>query len=87
MNAAFEQALYNLASDGIEVLREISVELGRIHARLSDGRLNVRSHHPLCQVPLDLDPTVEQLEAVSKYVSAGIASGALVLPQKAGGRL
>ncbi len=68
-----------------QLVRPVVEELQRLNDNLEAGRLNIRTHHPLCTVPPNKDWSVSQLEAASKFLSHAIETGAFVLPPKEGG--
>ncbi len=70
----------------VETANRIADELKRLNDNLEAGRLNIRTHHLLCTLPLNKDWSINQLEAASKFLNKAIETGAFVLPPKKGGK-
>jgi hypothetical protein len=62
----------------------IAVQFLRFNNLLESGRLNIRTHHPLCSTPREDDYSIQQLDAMSLYLNEAIRDGRLVLPPKGG---
>lgn len=77
-----EERAFSIFEDAIG---DVADQLKRLNDNLEAGRLNIRTHHPLCTVPPNKDWSVSQLEAASKFLSHAIETGVFVLPPKEGG--
>jgi hypothetical protein len=66
----------------IDQLEQIADSLKRLVDGLEAGTFSIRTHHPLCMTPKNLDLTVADIEAVSRFVDASITAGTLALPSK-----
>jgi hypothetical protein len=64
----------------------IAVQLRRLNDNLEAGVLNIRTHHPSCITPKDGDYTVQQLDAMSKFINQAIKDGRVALPPREGGQ-
>ena len=67
----------------VEAINDLSAEVHQVRTGLVVGRFNIRTHHPMCSTPPAGDYTIEQLEAMARFVSKAIETGALLLPPKA----
>jgi len=64
-------------------IADLAAEVHQLRTGLVAGRFNIRTHHPLCSTPPAGDYSIEQLEAMARFVTKAIETGALVLPSKA----
>jgi hypothetical protein len=66
-----------------DAIGDLTDEVRRLNDNLEAGRVQVRTHHPLCLTPNHSeDYTVSELELIGKFLSASITAGTLVLPER-----
>lgn len=66
----------------VAAINDLSAEVHQVRTGLVNGRFNIRTHHPLCSTPPAGDYSIAQLEAMARFVTKAIETGALVLPSK-----
>jgi hypothetical protein len=61
---------------------KLTAEVQKLRSGLEQGTLSIRTHHPLCSADPSKDYSIQQLETISKFITAAIATGALKLDPK-----
>ena len=62
-------------------------ELERLNDNIESGKINIRTHHPLCLGDQHANYTISQMDAINSFLAASIKSGALVVPPAGGGNV